>query len=145
MKSQSIEAIEALWETDSKLDKTTLVEQSLDNDYLHSKYLKFFREAKQDLMETKNTYDKIYFTAREYYSGRASVEVYKKRPFDLKILKQDLDKYILSDAEVRKNKHAVDNAQLKVELLESILKQLSYRSFSIKNAIEYIKFLSGER
>lgn len=137
--------IETQWEKESKIDKAKLVEESLENDYLHSKYLKLFRQCRQELSENIKKYDRVVHVATEYYSGKAPAEVYKKRPFDKKVLKQDMNKYLAADPEVARFKAALNESQLKVEMVESIIKQISYRSFNIKNAIEYTRFLAGDR
>ena len=143
VKAPTIEEIEAEWAKDSKLEKSTIAEQSLDTDYIHAKYLKLYRLCKDQYMRLTRTLDRMEFDAREYYSGKASDAAYKKKPFDKKVMKQDLDKYVRVDPDVVKVSIATDKVKLKIELCESIIKQLSYRSFTIKNTIAYLQFLSG--
>lgn len=137
--------IEKQWEVDSKLDKAELIKHSLEIDYIHSKYLKIYRQCKEQYVRLNALYNQAVFDARKYYSGKAESDVYKKDPFDEKVLRTDLDKYITVDEKVVKASAALEKSKLKIELVESILKQISYRSLNIKNLIEYIKFLSGER
>lgn len=143
-KCPTIEEIEEMWREDSPLDKTILAEQSLDTDYLHSKYLKIYRQCKEQTTRLNIVHNKAILTAKEYYLGKADAQTYKEKPFDRKIMKSDVGDWIKADDSVAKAKIALEKANLKVELCESILKQISYRSFSIKNAIQYIKFLSGD-
>lgn len=142
-KCPTIEEIEREWEKDSPLSKSELIEQALEVDYLHAKYLKYYRLAKEQKSRLQITYNKAQFEARDYYDGKASADTYKDKPFDRKVMKSDLDKYIQVDPNVTKVGIALDKSNLKVELLESILKQITYRGMGIKNAIDYIKFLSG--
>jgi len=69
--------------------------------------------------------------------------VYKEKPFDLKILRQDVDKYIDTDIELQKVKQKVDYLNTIVDYLDRTIRQISNRTFTIKNAIEWKKFTSG--
>ena len=69
--------------------------------------------------------------------------MYKEKPFDLKILRQDVDKYIDSDIELQKAKQKVDYLNTIVDYLDRTIRQISNRTFTIKNAIEWKKFTSG--
>jgi len=64
-------------------------------------------------------------------------------PFDLKILKQDLDKYLDGDADLILEKQKITYQEEKVSYLESVLKSINNRNWEIKNAIEWRKFLNG--
>ena len=88
-----------------------------------------------------------YYTQRkqkwEYYTGKAPAEVYTLKPFNLKLLKTDVDKYLDSDPELAKYKQKVDYIQTVVDFLDRTIKQISNRGFQIKNAIDWRKFTSG--
>ena len=78
-----------------------------------------------------------------YYTGKADPSVYIEKPFNLKILRQDVDKYIDSDEEVIRAKQKVDYLNTVVDFLDRSIKQISNRTFTIKNAIDWKKFTSG--
>jgi len=65
------------------------------------------------------------------------------KPFNLKILKQDIDKYIESDEEWIKANQKVKYLETIVDFLERTLRQITNRTFTIKNAIDWRKFTSG--
>jgi len=79
----------------------------------------------------------------EYYTGKAPAEVYALKPFDLKILKTDIDKYLDSDEELQRQKQKVDYLQTTVDFLDRTIRQISNRGFLIKDAIDWRKFTSG--
>ena len=79
----------------------------------------------------------------EYYTGKAPQQVYAEKPFNLKILKTDIDKYMESDDELVKLKSKVEYIQTVIDFLDSTIKQISNRGFQIKNAIDWRKFTSG--
>ena len=79
----------------------------------------------------------------EYYTGKADPSVYQERPFNLKILKQDVDKYLKADDDLIKLEQKVTYVQSVVDYLDRTIKIISNRGFQIKNAIDWRKFTSG--
>ena len=79
----------------------------------------------------------------EYYTGKASPEVYKQKPFNLKIMKSDLDKYLDSDEDLIKSKQKIEYLETVVNYLDRTLKIISGRDWQIRNSIEWRKFTSG--
>jgi hypothetical protein len=69
--------------------------------------------------------------------------VYQVKPFNLKLLKQDVDKYLKSDDELIKLDQKVTYVQSVVDYLDRTVKIISNRGFQIKNAIDWRKFTSG--
>ena len=79
----------------------------------------------------------------EYYTGKADASVYAKQPFNFKLLRQDVDQYIYSDERYIKAKQKVDYLQSCVDFLDRTIRQITNRTFTIKNAIDWRKFTSG--
>ena len=59
------------------------------------------------------------------------------------MLRTDVDKYIESDEEMIKAKQKVEYLQAVVDYLDKTLRQITNRTFTIKNAIDWRKFTSG--
>ena len=68
---------------------------------------------------------------------------YGWEPFQLKVLKQDLDRYIESDTEVSREYDRIAFQEEKVDFLQATLKSITARQWDIKNAIEWRKFVNG--
>ena len=138
-----LEQLQDLAEKDLKINDTELDLESLKTPQLHNKYLKHLNKFK--LLLSKSNID--YYTLRkekwEYYTGKAPAQVYAEKPFNLKLLKTDVDKYLDSDPELAKYKQKVDYIQTVVDFLDRTIKQISNRGFQIKNAIDWRKFTSG--
>jgi hypothetical protein len=79
----------------------------------------------------------------EYYTGKASPQVYQQKPFNLKIMKSDIDKYLESDEELIKAKQKIDYLETVVNYLDRTLKIIGGRDWQIRNSIEWRKFTSG--
>jgi hypothetical protein len=82
----------------------------------------------------------------EFYS-QGHTEETKKLGWELPprgiILKADIPMYIESDNDIIDLSLKIGMQGEKVEFLESIIKSLHNRNFLIKNAIDFIKYLSG--
>jgi len=78
-----------------------------------------------------------------YYSGKAEPQVYKEEPFDLKILKADMDIFISADKKVSALKSKMEMQKLKIDAIDSFIKGLLQRSFLISNIVNYQKLMAG--
>jgi hypothetical protein len=82
----------------------------------------------------------------EYYCGKLSEDQLKElgwEPFDLKILRQDVDIYLDADKDLIELKNKMSIQEEKVDYLSSILKGITNRQFHIRDAISWRKFLNG--
>jgi hypothetical protein len=129
---------------DFPVDKTNLGDESLKTAKMFSKYIRIWSEEKLILEKLKNNRKSLCTTKREYYSGAAPASVYKEKPFDLK-LKTDtiIQKYVDSDPDVTKYDEQIIIQMNKVEVLDNCLKEIKTRGYSIKNAIDMLKFEAG--
>jgi len=139
----TLEELQELAEKDLKINDMEYDLESIKTPQLHNKYMKFLNKFKLQLSIAENELWKIKREKWEYYTGKASPEVYKEKPFDLKILRQDVDQYIQSDTELQKSKQKVDYLTTICDYLDRTIKQISNRTFTIKNAIDWKKFTSG--
>ena len=102
----------------------------------HNQYTNLLKKAETDL--ARLTREKW-----EYYTGKADPSVYQAKPFNIKLLKQDVDKYLKSDDEIIKLEQKVTYISSIVDYLDRTIKLISNRGFQIKNAIDWQKFTSG--
>ena len=78
-----------------------------------------------------------------YYMGKATDEEYKAEPLQHKVLKQDVQTWLAADDQYNETKSVLNDQVIKITMIETFMKELSQRSFNIKNAIEYQKFKQG--
>ena len=64
-------------------------------------------------------------------------------PFQLKLLKNDIDMYIESDDEVIDLETKFGLQEEKVKYVEAVVKQINNRQWQIRNAIDWRKFTCG--
>jgi hypothetical protein len=141
-----LEEILALWETDSKVDAIELDKESLKIPSLHNKYLKIYTNENLLLKKMAHDFKEMERNKFEYYSGKMCEEDLDDQgwePFDHKLLKQDIPRYLESDADLIKMLLKIDYQKEKVETVKSIMSSINGRSFYINNAITWQKFLNG--
>ena len=142
----NIEQIKAQAELDTAIDVNHLDEESTKVPQIHNKYLCILLDEKLLLEKYESNLKILKRDKWLYYSGKLSEEELKKKgwePFDLNILKQDLDRFIDSDSEVINLSNKLFLQKEKVNYIESVIKIISNKMWNIRSAIEWIKFTQG--
>ena len=140
----NLDEIQSLWEEDAKIDPDNLHTESLNIPILHAKYYELYNNIlllrKKAEQQRKNIRHERY----EYFSGKADPEVYIDNPFPKKIRDKDtMTKYLDADEKLSNASLKIDYYDTMLEYLENILKQVTNRTYQIKNAIEFMRFSSG--
>ena len=140
------EEIQKLWSGDCEIDETELSQESVKIPQLHNKYLIIIHDERLRLRTMKFEHSNLLKSKREYYSGRMTeeeMEALDWEPFQLKLLKVDIQEYIDADEDIIELKKKSALQEEKVEYLEAIVKGLSNRGYLIKNAIDWKRFTEG--
>lgn len=139
----TLDDVQHEWTIDSKIDPELLDEESIKIPQLHSKYLKYLSDVKLLKIKKEMEYRVLLREKFEYYTGKADEEVYKEKPFDLKILKQDLSLYMESDTDIQALLARINYYEEIMFFLDKVLHCLNNRGFQIKNSIDWQKFMQG--
>ena len=139
----TLEELQEQADKDLKINDTELDLESLKTPQLHNQYMKHLTKYKLMLSRAETEYSVLKKDKWEYYTGKADASVYAEKPFDLKILRTDIDKYLDSDEDLQKQKQKVDYLSTTVDFLDRTIRQIGNRGFTIKNAIDWRKFTSG--
>ena len=129
---------------DLKIDDSELDLESIKTPQLHNKYLKHYTTYSLQLKKAKDDYKILHRQKWEYYTGKAAPEVYLERPFDLKVLRSDVGIYIDSDEELQQLGQKEAYLETTVNYLEKVLREITNRNWTIRNTIEWKKFLHGD-
>ena len=111
---------------------------------LANKYHQLAFDERKTLRFLEAQYDIIKLSRWKYYSGKANPDEYEKEPFDLKVLKNDIDMFLAADKKIIDIKNKIEEQEEKVELIIDTAKVIQNASFNINNAIKWKKFLSGD-
>ncbi len=139
----NLDEIQSLWDEDSKIDADNLHSESTNVPVLHAKYYRILNNLLLLKKMEENKFKQLKKDKWQYYTGKSDPEVYIDKPFDHKVLRQDVDKYMDSDPDLIKILSKIDYFQVMISYLDSILKTINNRTYQIKNAIEWQKFIRG--
>jgi len=139
-----LEAIQRMWSEDSKIDPDNLHTESLNIPVLHSKYYDLYNNLMLLRKKAEQQRRNIRHERYEYYSGKADPEVYVESPFPKKIRDKDtMAKYLDADTKLSGVSLKIEYYDVMLRYIEEILKQITNRTYQIKNAIEFMRFSSG--
>jgi hypothetical protein len=141
-----IQTLKQELEKDLKINDAELDTESLKIPKIHNKYLNILHEEKI-LLQSLRLKKRIMLREKwEYYTGKVDAETLKKKglePFNLKVLKQDLDLYIDSDQDILQLDSKLITQQEKVDYLQDAIKAINNMQWHIRDAIAWRKFING--
>jgi hypothetical protein len=142
----NIDQIKAQAELDTIINPSNLDEESIKIPQVHNKYLCMLLDEKITLEALESKLKLLRRDKWLYYSGKMSEEELKQKgwkPFDLNILKQEIDRFIDSDIDVINLSNKVFVQKEKVNYIESVIKIISNKIWNIRANIDWIKFTQG--
>ena len=139
-----LEKIQEMWEKDSHIDPDNLHDESLKIPQLHSKYYTIYNTITLLREKARTSYSKIKLERFNYYTGKASAEVYAEEPFPYKVREKDaIQRHLDADEKLSTIDLKIRYYDTTLKFLEEIIRAVSNRTYQIKNAIEWQKFQSG--
>ncbi len=131
---------------DSQIDSTELGNESLKIPQIHSKYLNMLTELRLLLSKLQHDFAILRLRKWKIYTGKASqeeLESWGEEPFDLDILKTDVDKFMDADKSLIDLKLKISLNETKIKMIEEFLKSVNNRNFMIRSAIDWQKMMNG--
>ena len=139
-----LDKIQLMWENDSVIDPDNLHDESLKIPQLHCKYYTLYNTITLLREKARGTYNRIKLERYNYYTGKATAEVYAEEPFPYKVRdKEALQRYMDADEKLNTIDLKIRYYDVMLKFLEEIIKTVSNRTFQIKNAIDWHKFQTG--
>ena len=139
-----LEKIQAMWEKDSHIDPDNLHDESLKIPQLHSKYYTLYNTITLLREKAREQYSKVRLERHNYYTGKATAEVYAEEPFPYKVREKDaIQRHLEADDKMNKIDMKIKYYDVMLKFLEEIIRAVSNRTYQIKNAIEWNKFQAG--
>ena len=140
----NLEKIQEMWEKDSRIDPDNLHDESLKIPQLHSKYYTLYNTITLLREKARESYAKIRLERYNYYTGKATAEVYAEEPFPYKVREKDaIQRHLDADDKMNKIDMKIKYYDVMLKFLEEIIRNISGRTYQIKNAIEWNKFQAG--
>ena len=139
-----LETLQGMWNEDSKIDPDNLHTESLNIPVLHSKYYDIYNTLMLLRKKAEQQRKNIRHERYEYFSGKADPEVYINDPFPKKIRdKETMQKYLDADDKLSGVSLKIEYYEVMLRFIEEILKQITNRTYQIKNSIDFMRFSSG--
>ena len=94
--------------------------------------------------KARDSYNRIRLERYNYYTGKADPEVYEKEPFPYKVREKDaIQRHLEADERLTTIDLKIRYYDATLKFLEEIIKNVSNRTYQIKNAIEWNRFQAG--
>ena len=142
----TLEEIKKEWQKDCVIDQTELAQESLKSNELHSKYYNIYCDEKLKSYAMENKHNRLRKEKFEFYTQGPSKEQKDlgwKMPPKGMIIKSEVNIYLESDSDIGMSALRLAAQKEKVDFLKDILDEIKNRRWSIRNAIEFLKFISG--
>ena len=141
--------IQEMWKKDCLIDDIELDASSLQVPILHAKYSEILSNQKLIQIRYENQLKDLQKDKWLWYTGKLSQEEIQEKNWDydpfngLTILKSDYDKFFGADRDIQKAIEKLEYCKIVVEYLQDIVSQLTWRHQTIKNIIEWRRFMAG--
>tara|TARA_B100000963_G_scaffold360323_1_gene390745 strand:+ start:932 stop:1360 length:429 start_codon:yes stop_codon:yes gene_type:complete len=140
----NLEQIQDMWKKDSVIDPDNLHDESLKIPQLHSKYYTIYNTISLLREKARESYNRIRLERHNYYTGKAPAEVYMENPFPYKVREKDsIQRHMEADDKLNTIDMKIKYYDVTLKFIEEIIRNISGRTYQIKNAIEWQKFQSG--
>jgi hypothetical protein len=143
----SIEDVVAEWRAESAIDETQINVEVCRTPSLHSKYLNYFVQFKNELSKYESLYYRACNLKRKYYRGECTQEELKKYGWEqfqgLKPSLSEMNAYLEYDVELIKSREKIAELKTAVSSIEYILKSIASRDYSIKTLLDYNRYMNG--
>ena len=135
------------WDKDSNIDDNFISDESVKVPKLHAKYVRHLAQAKLSLVKKNNDYSTLKTIKFRYYRGELSRDELTQYGWSqwqgVKPMKNEMDQFLSGDDDLVKLRLSINVLEEKIEVLQSILKQINDRHWLLKTMLDHKKFLAG--
>ncbi len=125
------------------IDQEKLDQESYKNQNIKPKWLEYRTRYDQLLIMRRSDHQRLWREKWEYYGGKADAKVYAAKPFDIKVLKTDLQMYIQSDDDILELQSKISYYESIIKYIDGVIKSIDNRGWDIRNATDWKKFEAG--
>ena len=118
-------------------------QESYKKQVIKQKWLDFKADFELMLIKARTDHQQLYREKWEYYGGKADAKVYAAKPFDIKVMKTDLQMYVQSDEDILRLQNKIGYYETCVDYCKGVIKSIDNRGWDIRNATDWKKFEAG--
>ena len=146
----TLDEIKAEWKKDVEIDDIELDKSSLDVPKLHAKYSELLTN---NIISLKNLQFKYQILRKDkwlWFNGKLDDDRIKELgwnpdPFDgLKIMKNDMNVFFDADPDLQRIRAQIEYLTEVVDFIKRCMDNITWRHQTIKNTIEWRKFMAGQ-
>jgi len=146
----NLDELKEEWKKDCEIDDIELDKSSLEIPKLHAKWSEFLTD---NIIKQKNLgfrYNTLLKDKWLWFNGKMDEETIKEKgweddPFDgLKILKNDMQIFFNADPDLQKANAQLEYMNITVNFLKECLTNITWRHQTIRNTIDWRKFMAGQ-
>jgi hypothetical protein len=94
--------------------------------------------------KARESFNRVKLERYNYYTGKAPAEAYVEEPFPYKVRDKDaLQRHMDADEKLSKLDLKIRYYDVMLKFLEEVIRMISNRNYSIKNAIDFMRFTAG--
>jgi len=142
-----ISELQQMWSEDCKIDETNLGRESARVPTLHAKYINLLSSTRLNLRKAESDYYNCRRKKYRYYRGEMSRDELAEEGWQqwqgAKPLKNEIDEFLLGDADLNLLTDKVEYFKTVLYQLEQIIRSINSRTWDIKSSIEWQKFTNG--
>ena len=149
MNNKTLTEIQEMWKKDCQIDDIELDASSLNVPILHAKYSELLSAKKLIQIKYEHALKDLQKNKWLWYTGKLSQDEIQEKNWDydpfngLTILKSDYDKFFGADQDIQTALEKLEICKVTVNYLQDVVSQLTWRHQTIKNIIEWRKFMAG--
>ena len=138
-----------MWKEDSVIDDIELDASSLQVPRLHAKYAELLSNKKLEVIRFERRMKELDKDKWLWYGGKLSQQEIEEKNWDydpfngLTVLKSDYDKFKNADKDLQDLYEKIEYLKITVDFLQDVVSQITWRHQTIKNIIEWRKFMAG--
>jgi hypothetical protein len=135
------------WDIDSNINEGDIGSAAIETSKLHAKYVRYLSNCKLRQVKMETELAQLRQIKFRYYRGELSREELSDLGWEqwryAKPLKNEMDEFLKGDKDLTDRSLRLDYNKAMIGALESIIKEINNRHYSIKNWIEYRKFIQA--
>ena len=146
----TLDEIKLQWEKDCEVDDIELDKSSLEVPKLHAKYSDMLSSKILLLKKYNQDYNELLKYKWLWYTGKLDDDQiqkfgWKTDPFHgLKIMNNDFNYFFNADNDLKTLKAKIEYLEVTVDFLKRCMDNITWRHQTIKNTIEWRKFMAGQ-
>ena len=146
----TLEELNAQWANDCEIDDIELDTASLEVPKLHAKYQDLLTNKILVLKKYQTSYNTLLKDKWLWFNGKMDDERIQELgwvpdPFNgLKIMKNDMQIFFNADTDLQELNAKIEYLKVTVDFLKECMQNITWRHQTIKNTIDWRKFMAGQ-